>query len=286
MSFARYSAPLSEAERAEFVPFTHELIKIAVSIIRPLFLAGTEVIIKGDTTPVTAADRGAEAAMRALIEARFPLHGILGEEFGETPAVAEPRYRWVLDPVDGTRAFITHCFLFGTLIALEKDDGKGYRPVLGAIAHPAAGLALIGHRDETRLFASDGSERIARVRDCARIESATVLSTTHWSTSEQRGAKNAAHIGRLTARAKLYRTWGDCFGYFAVATGGADVMLDPVLAYWDVAAIVPVIEGAGGRVTSWDGGDPLGQPSLIATAGPLHELVLEQLHGQSVQPDR
>ena len=283
MSFTRYSAPLSPAERTEFVPFAHELIGIAVSIIRPLFISGTETITKGDTTPVTAADRGAEAAMRALIESRYPLHGILGEEFGEKlidgPAAGAPRYRWVLDPVDGTRAFITHCFLFGTLIALERDDGAGYRPVLGAIAHPAAGLALIGHSEETRLYANDGSERVARVRDCARIESATVLSTTHWSTSEQRGAKNAARIGGLTARAKLYRTWGDCFGYFAVATGGADVMLDPVLAYWDVAAIIPVIEGAGGRVTSWEGGDPLASPSLIATSGALHDTVLAHLHG-------
>jgi myo-inositol-1(or 4)-monophosphatase len=285
VSFTRYSAPLSAAERAEFVPFVHQLIGTAVSIIRPLFIAGTDVITKGDATPVTEADRGAEKAMRAQIEARFPLHGIVGEEFGETPAVAEaPRYRWVLDPVDGTRAFITHCFLFGTLIALERwgHDGPGpagYKPVLGAIAHPAAGLALIGHGDETKLYADDGSERVVRVRACAKIESATVLSTTHWSTSEQRGAKNAAHVGRLTARAKLYRTWGDCFGYFAVATGGADVMLDPVLAYWDVAAIIPVIEGAGGRVTSWEGGDPLVSPSLIATAGPLHDFVLAQLHG-------
>jgi myo-inositol-1(or 4)-monophosphatase len=285
MNFERYSAPLSEAERVEFVPFVHALIGTAFSIIRPLFIAGTEVITKGDATPVTEADRGAEAAMRKLIEARFPLHGILGEEFGETPAVADtPRYRWVLDPVDGTRAFITHCFLFGTLIALERwvDDGvsgAGYKPILGAIAFPAAGLALIGHRDETRLYATDGSERAVRVRDCTKFESATVLSTTHWSTSEQRGAKNAAHVGRLTARAKLYRTWGDCFGYFAVATGGADVMLDPVLAYWDVAAIIPVVEGAGGQVTSWEGGDPLAAPSLIATAGPLHPFVLAQLHG-------
>jgi myo-inositol-1(or 4)-monophosphatase len=284
MDFPRYSAALTRAERDEFVPAMHALIGIAFGVIRPLFLAGTEVIVKGDATPVTAADRGAEEAMRAHIGARYPEHGVLGEEFGETfgenPARAgAARYRWVLDPVDGTRAFITNCFLFGTLIALERDDGAGYKPLLGAIAHSAAGVALIGDAEQTRLYAGDGSQRAVRVRSCEKIESATVLSTTHWSTGEQRGAKNAAHIGRLTARAKLYRTWGDCFGYFAVATGGADVMLDPVLAYWDVAAIVPVIEGAGGRVTSWDGGDPLASPSLIATGGALHEFVLGQLHG-------
>lgn len=263
-----YSAPISPAERREFVPFMHLLIGTAFNVIRPLFLSGATVSAKADATPVTAADRGAEAAMRRQIERRYPEHGIVGEEYGEK---AGRRYRWILDPVDGTRAFISNCFLFGTLIALERDDGAGYAPVLGAIAHPAAGVALIGHRGGTRLYSADGSERPARVRPCARIEDATVLATAHWETGEQRGGDGSAALIR---RARLYRTWGDCFGYFALATGGADVMLDPSLAYWDVAAVVPVIEGAGGRLSSWSGGDPLAEPSLIATAGPLHDAVL------------
>ena len=277
---ARYSAPLDSYEAHEFLPFMHELIGAAVAVIRPLFLSGVAVDTKHDTSPVTAADRGAEQAMRALIEHRYPSHGVLGEEFGERPAgPGAPRYRWVLDPVDGTRAFISHCFLFGTLVALERDDGDGYRPVLGAIAHPAAGLALVGHARESRLFAADGSERAVRVRDCARIEHATVLATSHWTTHEQHGAVNTARIENLVARARLYRTWGDCFGYFSLATGGADVMLDPTLAHWDVAAVVPVIEGAGGVVSSWTGGDPLTSLSLIATVPTLHEAVLQALHG-------
>ena len=277
---ARYSAPLDAHEAREFLPFMHELIGAAVAVIRPLFLSGVAVDTKQDASPVTAADRGAEEAMRALIEHRYPAHGVLGEEFGERPAGADtPRYRWVLDPVDGTRAFISHCFLFGTLVALERDDGAGYRPVLGAIAHPAAGLALVGHAGESRLFAADGSERAVRVRDCARIEHATVLATSHWTTREQHGAVNTARIENLVARARLYRTWGDCFGYFSLATGGADVMRDPTLAHWDVAAIVPVVEGAGGVVSSWTGGDPLASLSLIATVPTLHEAVLQALHG-------
>jgi len=249
----------------------HTLIGTAFAVIRPLFLSAVAVSTKADATPVTAADRGAEAAMRREIERRYPEHGIVGEEYGEK---AGRRYRWILDPVDGTRAFITHCFLFGTLIALERDDGDGFAPILGAIAHPAAGVALIGHCDATRLYAADGSERAARVRACASIEQATVLATTHWETGEQRGGGG---IAALIRQARLYRTWGDCFGYFALATGGADVMLDPALAYWDVAAIVPVVEGAGGRVSSWSGGSPLAEPSLIATAGPLHDEVLRQI---------
>ena len=274
----RYSAPISPAEQREFLPFMHLLIGTAFDVIRPLFLRGVAVDAKADATPVTAADRGAEAAMRRAIERRYPEHGIVGEEFGEK---AGRRYRWILDPVDGTRAFITHCFLFGTLIALERDDGEGFAPILGTIAHPAAGVALIGHRDGTRLYSADGTERAVRVRRCARVEDATVLATTHWETGEQRGGEGSAALIR---RARLYRTWGDCFGYFALATGGADVMLDPTLAYWDVAAVVPVVEGAGGVVSSWSGGDPLAELTLIATAGPLHDEVLRLVGGRNADP--
>jgi myo-inositol-1(or 4)-monophosphatase len=272
----KFSAPLNGSEAREFIPFMHELIGVAFAAIRPHFLAATPVMTKADATPVTQADRAAEQAMRSVIEARYPTHGILGEEFGvKESSPATKRYRWVLDPVDGTRAFISNCFLFGTLIALERDDGAGFRPTLGAIAHPAAGLALIGHSDACRLYGSDGSERTARVRSATTLADATVLATTHWSTGEQSGGRA---VETLVRKAKLYRTWGDCFGYFAVATGGADVMLDPTLSYWDVAAVVPVIEGAGGRVTSWDGGDPLAQLSLIASNGAVHDEVLRTLH--------
>ena len=128
----------TDDELREFVPFLQALIGIANGVIRPLFLSGTAVIDKADASPVTQADRGAEQAMRSHIEARYPGHALIGEEFGNKPG---SRYRWVLDPVDGTRAFITNCFIFGTLIALERDDGDGFRPMLGVISHPAAGVA-------------------------------------------------------------------------------------------------------------------------------------------------
>ncbi|MGZ8274067.1 MAG: inositol monophosphatase family protein [Burkholderiaceae bacterium] len=266
-----YSAPLSSAEEREFVPFMHELIGIAFATIRGYFMTGTAVVTKGDASPVTQADRNAEDAMRRLIQQRYPTHAVIGEEHGDKPG---ERYRWVLDPIDGTRAFITNCFLFGTLIALERDDGHGFRPVLGVIGHAAAGVALMGHLGGTTLYISDGTSRTVQVRPCTRLADATVLATTHWSTGEQRGGPAVERIIRV---AKLYRTWGDCFGYFALATGAADLMLDPTLAYWDVAAIVPVVEGAGGVVTGWDGGNPLEEPSLIASAGPLNAVALDLL---------
>ena len=269
---ATYGAPLSRAEEREFVPFMHELIGIAFATIRSYFMTGTAVVTKGDASPVTQADRNAEEAMRRLIEHRYPTHAVIGEEHGTK---AGERYRWVLDPIDGTRAFITNCFLFGTLIALERDDGQGFRPVLGVIGHAAPGVALIGHIRGTTLYASDGTARAARVRPCTRLADATVLATTHWSTGEQQGGPA---VERIIKAAGLYRTWGDCFGYFALATGAADLMLDPTLAYWDVAAIVPVVEGAGGVVTAWNGANPLEQPSLIASAGPLNAVALDLLY--------
>lgn len=276
-----HTLPASDAELREFVPFLRELVALACGVIRPLFLSGTAVVAKADDSPVTQADRGAEQALRAAIERRYPAHAILGEEFGakEGAPADGPRYRWVLDPVDGTRAFISNCFLFGTLIALERWHDGAFRPLLGCIAHPAAGQALIGHAGGCTRYAADGSQQPARVRACARLEDATLLVTSLWTIGEQRAAPNVDRIERLARRARLVRTWGDCFGYFALATGGADLMLDPVLAYWDVAAIVPVVEGAGGRVSGWTGGDPLAQPSLVASAGPLHDEVLALLHG-------
>jgi histidinol phosphatase-like enzyme (inositol monophosphatase family) len=268
-NWPRFSGMLSSREQQEFIPFMHQLIAAAFGTIRPHFLQLHSVESKADRSPVTQADRQTELALRTLIHERYPQHALLGEEYGERGGGP---YRWVLDPIDGTRAFISHCFLFGTLIALERDDGAGFVPVLGCIAHCAAGCALVGNRDGTTLYLADASQRTVRVRSCHRLHDATVLSSSSWVGREQ---ADAGAIEAVARAARMYRTWGDCFGYFSLATGGADVMLDPQLEYWDVAAIVPVVEGAGGRVTSWRGGNPLAEPSLIATAGDLHGGVLQ-----------
>ena len=275
VDWKRYSAHLSAHEEREFAPFVHELIARAFAVIRPLFLSGTRVHTKADASPVTAADRKTEAALRRHIEKRYPTHGIVGEEYGVRQG---ERYRWILDPIDGTKAFISNCFLFGTLIALERDDGEGYRPVLGCIAHAAAGWALVGHVRRTTLFGSDGIERRARVRAARPLAQSTVLATSIPGLPQEDSDPSALRVVQASA---LARTWGDCFGYFALATGGADAMLDPVLSYWDVAAVVPVVEGAGGRVSSWRGGDPLREPSLIASSGALHEEILALLRNAS-----
>lgn len=261
----RYGGLLERAERDEFLPFLHELAAVSGAVIRPFFAQGTPVETKSDDSPVTVADRRAEEVMRLLIEQRYPEHGILGEEWGL--ARPEARYRWVLDPIDGTKAFVANCYNFGTLISLTRDG----RPILGAIAHPLTGHLLVGLGGGPTLL----GERVVRTRPCARIEDATVLATSHWDMVARPEGRGFEQLAR---RARLYRSWGDCHGYFQVATGGADVMMDPQLKPWDIMALVPVIEGAGGRVTGLDGGDPLQARDLLATGdGALHDQVLALL---------
>ena len=264
-AFECYSGTLEAAERTEFLPFLHELAAVSTSIILEHYLTGVAIDWKSDHSPVTAADRLAERAMRMLIAERYPDHGILGEEFGMERASA--RYRWVLDPVDGTKPFTTNCYIFGTLIALTREG----TPILGAIASPLTGHLLIGlGGTQTQL-----NGKPVRVRDCRDIKDAVVLTTGHWETASQPYGHAFLQLSR---RARMYRTWGDCHGYFQVATGGADIMLDPTLKPWDICALVPVIEGAGGRVTTTDGGNPLHGSDLLATSGDaLHEHVLAAL---------
>ncbi len=280
MSYPSFTRPSSESELKAFVPFFHELIDAALEVILPKFLSGIAVDQKSNRTPVTQADRGAEAAMRKLIEERFPQHGIFGEELGVKEASGDfPRYRWILDPIDGTRAFISSSFHFGNLIALERDDGEGFGPVISTVTFPAAGIRTMGWKGHAVLFrdvCGTRTEQPMHVRACRKMEDATLLVTSHWTTPEQVGD---ARLQTLIDQAKLYRTWGDCFGYFAVATGGADIMIDPDLSYWDVAALIPVVEGAGGVITGVSGGSPLEEKSAVCTAGgALHEAVLSALN--------
>ncbi len=246
--------------------FARELVEAAAAVIRPYFGSrGLVVEEKADATPVTQADREAERVMREMITRRFPEHGILGEEFGvERP---EAEFVWVLDPVDGTKAFATACPLFGTLVALQHRG----EPVLGLIHQPILGRLLMGDGTTTTL---DGAP--VRCRPTTRIEDATLL-TSDWLEPARR--RDGPAFDALARRARLVRTWGDCFGYLLVASGWADVMCDPILSPWDVGALIPVIRGAGGAITDWHGGPPVGADSIVASATPeLHRAVLDALN--------
>ncbi|AHF91846.1 inositol monophosphatase [Opitutaceae bacterium TAV5] len=244
--------------------FLIELAEKSGDFIRPLFASpGLVVEHKGDDSPVTRADRGAEELMRALIAKRFPDHGVIGEEFGNDRPDAE--WVWVLDPVDGTKSFISAVPLFGTLIALMHHG----QPVLGCIHQPVLRQLMIGDGRETML-----NGRPARLRPCACIEDATLLTSDPVNPSRY---QNGVAFDALQRRVRLARTWGDACGYLLLASGYADIMADPVMNPWDIAALIPIVRGAGGVITDWHGGDPVRGESILAAGPELHAQVVAAL---------
>lgn len=263
------AALLPEVSRVDLSPYHAFLVELAQQsgdFIRPLFRsAELAVETKSDESPVTAADRGAEELMRRLIHARFPTHGVIGEEGGNENAGAE--FVWVLDPIDGTKSFITGVPLFTTLIALLHQG----QPVLGAIHQPTLQQLAIGDGRTTTL-----NGRPVRCRATTRIEDATVLTSDPLNPAKY---QNGAAYDAFIRRARLVRTWGDGYGYLLVASGWADICLDPIMNPWDIAALIPVIRGAGGVISDWRGGAPYPAESTIASATPaLHASVVAALN--------
>ena len=214
----------------------------AAAAVRPWFRAPLAVEQKSDLSPVTRADRAAELAMRAVLAERFPDHGLLGEEFGhERPAA---RFCWVLDPIDGTRAFITGRPLFGTLVAL-LDAG---RPILGLIDQPITGERWLGFAGRPTRFSGPLGGR-AGCRPCAGLETAELSCTL----PEMFGPAEAARFARLKSACRRITWGGDCYAYGLLALGQIDVIAEASLQLWDWAALVPIVEGAGGRLTDWQG---------------------------------
>lgn len=246
--------------------FLLELARASGEFIRPLFgRPELPVERKADATPVTQADRGAEELMRKMIKARFPSHGILGEELGPENTGAE--FVWVLDPIDGTKSFITGVPLWGTLIALLHHG----QPELGCIHQPILGQLLVGDSRTTTL-----NGRPVRCRATTRLGDATFL-TCDWLSPDQHGKR--AGFDRLARSCRLCRTWGDAYGYLLLAAGWADVVVDPIMNPWDIATLVPVIRGAGGVITDWQGGPAYPATSTVAAVTPeLHAAALRELN--------
>jgi histidinol phosphatase-like enzyme (inositol monophosphatase family) len=242
---------LSDARLAELDGFILDLNRASAAAILPLFRGEHGVENKSSTRhydPVTLADKGAEAEIRRLIGQRYPEHGVIGEEMGEDRPDAE--FVWVLDPIDGTRAFVAGLPVWTTLIALRHQG----RPVAGSIGQPYLGEVFIGNRSGSRLVSAHG-ERPLRVR--------TGLPLTHAiiATTDPEGCFNGAELGawrQLRAAARLARLGCDAYAYAMVALGTLDLVVEAGLKSWDVEAAVPVIEGAGGLVTDWRGA-PIGR---------------------------
>jgi myo-inositol-1(or 4)-monophosphatase len=259
------------------IAFAHSLADAAGAVIRPYFRRRIVVTDKGATgpkpifDPVTEADRGAETAMRNLIHAERPLDGVLGEEHGHEPG--RNAFTWILDPIDGTRAFITGRHTWGTLIALHD----GTRPVLGIIDQPVLRERFVGHGGKSELITPEGREPL-RVRACSSLSQAIVSTTHPWSyfSKAQRTVfENVCNAARMSYFG------GDCYAYGLLAMGFIDIVIEGRLAPWDVAALIPVIEGAGGIVTDWDG-KPFANGGSIIAAGDrrVHSEAVAMLKGQ------
>jgi histidinol phosphatase-like enzyme (inositol monophosphatase family) len=233
-------------------------------IIKNYFRIPISIDTKADLTPVTIADKKAEEVMREMIMKEFPEHGILGEEFGKYNEQSE--YQWILDPIDGTKSFICGTVTFGTLIALLKNG----EPIIGVINQPILNEFLIGDNYKAELNGNP-----VKVRDCSKLSDAVLLTTDHLHIEEYQDAEK---FNSLIRKVKLYRNWGDCFGYYLVATGFADIMIDPIMSVWDSMAIIPILRGAGGAITDYHGNDPVKGNSLIASVIGIHQEVIKILN--------
>ena len=224
------------------------------------FQTDLEVETKADSSPVTIADKTAENLLRKMIKARFPEDGLVGEEHGVEEGTTGRR--WIVDPIDGTKAFVAGVPLYGTMVGIEIEG----EPVVGVVNLPALGEMV----NAARGLGCWWNGKRARVSNVDKVEDALVIVTEHKSFAKH---KPGVADG-LVERARLVRGWGDCYGYVMVATGRAEVMLDPVMAVWDCAALAPIMEESGGTFTTWSGERTIWGEEAVATNGVLYEEVM------------
>ena len=232
-----------------------------------------EVVRKGDDSPVTVADRECETRIRDAIHRRFPEDGVLGEEFEEVKG--SNAYRWVLDPIDGTKPFIHGVPLFGTLIGLERDG----RCVLGVARFPGLNEVVFGADGLGATWINGrGVTRPARVSEVASPKEA-LFCTANPRRWRDRGA--GAAFERFTDDYRLTRGWADCYGHMLVATGRAEAMVDPVMSLWDAAALLPILKEAGGHFVTWSGEERADGGDGVSVNAALKGDVLGRLGGMT-----
>jgi myo-inositol-1(or 4)-monophosphatase len=269
----RVSGRSPAAEFQAIVRVAHELADISGPVILKHFRKPMPVenkAIGGAFDPVTKADRGAEKAITEALAARFPDHGIVGEEFGTRPGTSA--YEWIIDPIDGTRSFIIGSPLWGTLIGVLKDGA----PFFGLMDQPFTGERFWS--GDKAAYHSVGGGRPARIktRECARIEDA-VLASTHPDLFKSN--EEIATLDALKAKARLTRYGGDCYNYCLLAAGHIDIIVEPGLKPYDIVALIPIIERAGGTVTTWTGASASSGGDIIATGDArLHEDALAMIN--------
>jgi myo-inositol-1(or 4)-monophosphatase len=243
--------------------FIRNLARESELIIMEHFRKPLDIQLKEDNTPVTAIDRMVEELMREQIIDQFPDHGIIGEEFGKYNPEAD--FQWVLDPIDGTKSFICGAVAFGTLIGLMYKN----TPVLGALNLPALKQYLIGDGFTTLI-----NGRLAMIRQCKSIQKAVLLST-----DDHKIFENSTNSGfrNLLNSVSMYRFYGDCYGYYLLVSGFADIMYDPKMSPWDIIPLVPIIKGARGIITGHHGENPVYAKNSIASSRYIHPDLIDIL---------
>ncbi len=240
----------------DFTAFVDELAAISGEAILPFFRTTLSVenkSMRGGFDPVTAADRAAEAAMRARIRELFPGHGIVGEEFEAERPDAE--FVWVLDPIDGTKSFISGMPIWGTLIALTRAG----KPVYGLVHQPFTRESFSGDGASAR-YRGVSDARNLRVRRCRELAEAVLFTTSPLLM----GANDRAAFARVEEKVRLSRYGGDCYAYCMLAAGHVDLVIETELQPYDIVPLIPIISGAGGIVTDWEGGAPNNGGRIVA----------------------
>jgi len=258
----------------DFAAFVDELATVSGDTILPFFRTALSVENKGPHggfDPVTAADRAAETAMRTLIRRTFPNHGIIGEEYGRERADAE--YVWVLDPIDGTKSFISGMPAWGTLIALTRAG----EPVFGMMSQPFIRERFSGDGGKAHYRGPAGA-RDLRVRTCASLADAMLFTTSPLLMK----AADREIFGKVEKLVRLSRYGGDCYAYCMLAAGHVDLVIETELKPHDVLPLLPIITGAGGIMTNWDGGAPHAGGRIVAAGDKrVHAAALAVLREQS-----
>lgn len=259
-------AGLDAAQLRAFEDFAVALADAARPVALKYFRQPLAIDTKADESPVTIADREIETALRALLDRHFPDHGILGEEHGRVGL--DRKFLWVIDPIDGTKSFISGMPTFGVLIALLRDG----KPVLGVVDHPALGERFIGVAGRQTLW----NGKACRVRDCRGLKDAILFATT----PDMFEGAALAPFERVSRAARVRRFGGDCFAYAMLAGGHVDAVVEAQLQPYDYMALIPMVEGAGGIITDWAGA-PLTIHSdgrvVAAATRDLHREILELL---------
>ncbi|MFI3267500.1 MAG: inositol monophosphatase family protein [Rikenellaceae bacterium] len=249
----------------DFKYFVYSLRDEIVAITQKYYYSDLDIEHKHDMSPVTLADREIEQYIRAKIEVYFPNHTIIGEEFGEKKKEGDLS-SWIIDPIDGTYSFIHRIPLFTTLIAYCYDS----KPVFGMIFQPITGEIVIG--SDTKTLYND---KPAILRTSESLEGCTLLTT---STTNIDRLHNGDKFRELSLEAKVVRTWADGYGYLMLVSGRADVMIDPKMKIWDIAAVTPIVKGAGGVITDYYGEVAEAGNSIIASTNEkLHSYVINEL---------